>query len=71
MLDPEYAQGSTRFRRIGAQVKYCTLPLAKICEVDIEGDHAPKHGLVRIRCRLAYCAIEILGAIERVGAEIA
>ena len=63
MLDTEDAQRRAALGCIGAQIIGCALWLATIGEIDMDGDHAAQHPLLRIGGNPRNVAAEILFAI--------
>jgi hypothetical protein len=71
VFDAENAERRAGFDGVGAQVKDCALLFAEIGEIDIDGDHATHHRLVRVGYRLFCGTIEILSAVKRMRTHIA
>ncbi len=60
MLDVEYPEGRAGLGRVGPEVKYRALRLAKVGEVDIDRHHAAEHRPVGIGSRRLNRTVEIL-----------
>lgn len=71
MFDTEDTQGCSLCRSIGAQVKDGPLALPEIGEIDIDGNHAAQHRLIRVGRDAGDASVEILRAVEWMRAKTA